>query len=84
MTPTKAVHKTARMLALVSLGRGHALDRYTYQQLADVFQVNRSTIFRDFRAIEEARELVVYARRKLARMVGRKISPRRRAINRNL
>jgi hypothetical protein len=28
---TRTVSKTARMLALMALDRGHALDRYTYQ-----------------------------------------------------
>lgn len=48
---TTNIRKAARMAALLELYDSGRLATYTYQELGDIFGVNRSTILRDVRLL---------------------------------
>jgi hypothetical protein len=62
--PERPETKAARLLVLRELRQAGALEGLTLQYIADNFRVNRSTIMRDLRTLDEAEKLLVDVRSK--------------------
>lgn len=60
--PERPATKAARLLVLHELRQAGQLDRLSGQYIADIFGVNRSTIMRDLRTLDQAGKLVAELR----------------------